>query len=99
MGESLKHPDGRATTSVRSWDLAASKPSEVYPNPDWTAGVKMTKNKDKRYVIEHVVRFRVFLGVEQRIIEQAYIDGKDTIITLPKDVGSSAQSYVKRITS
>lgn len=96
LGDSLKLPDGRATTSVRSWDLAASKPSEVYPNPDWTAGVKMTKNKDKRYVIEHVVRFRdLFLGVEQRIIEQAYIDGKDTIITLPKDVGSSAQSYVK----
>ena len=98
LGGSLKLPDGRAIASVRSWDLAASKPSEVYPNPDWTAGVKMTKNKEKRYVIEHVVRFRdLFLGVEQRIIEQAYIDGKDTLITLPLDVGSSAQSYVRTL--
>ena len=98
LGESLKLPDARAVQTVRSWDLAASKPSEVYPNPDWTAGVKMTKSKDKRYVIEHVVRFRdVFLGVEQRIIEQAYIDGKDTVITLPLDVGSSAQSYVRML--
>lgn len=98
LGEPVATPDSKATQKVRSWDLAASIPSEVYPNPDWTAGVLMTKNKERQYRIEHVNRFRdLHLGVKRRIIEQAYVDGKDVQITLPLDVGSSAQSYVKTL--
>lgn len=93
---SVVYGDGRAIASARAWDLASSIPSDTYKNPDWTAGVKMTKSQDKIYTIENVVRFRDrFLGVEQKIIEQAYIDGKATVIILPEDVGSSAQSYAK----
>lgn len=88
----------RAVAKVRAWDLASSIPSETYKNPDWTAGVLMTKDKDKLYTIEHVVRFQDrFLGVERRIIEQAIKDGVDTVILLPKDVGSSAQSYAQSL--
>lgn len=90
----IKYPDRRYIARVRAWDLASSVPSETYKNPDWTAGVLMSKSKDKLYTIEHVIRFQDrFLGVEQRIIQQAHIDGRDTVIILPKDVGSSAQSY------
>ena len=54
----------------------------------------MSKDKDKNYTIEHVTRFRErFQGVEERIIAQAYEDGRDVVILLPKDVGASAQSY------
>lgn len=81
---------------VRAWDLAATKPSESNKNPDWTAGVLMSKDKEKMYTIEHVSRFRDgFRGVEKKIIEQAEEDGRDVIILLPMDVGSSAQSYAK----
>ena len=100
LGEAKAAPDSTAIQKVRSWDLAASVPSEVYPNPDWTVGVLMTKNKERQYRIEHVNRFRdLHLGVERRIVEQAYMDGKDVTITLPLDVGSSAQSYVRTLQS
>ena len=90
----LKYARGDSVAKVRAWDLAASVPSESYKNPDWTAGVLMSKDKEKMYTIEHVTRFRErFQGVEQRIIDQAYEDGRDVVILIPKDVGSSAQSY------
>ena len=34
----VDHPNGRARQRVRSWDIAMSKPSEAYPNPDGTRG-------------------------------------------------------------
>ncbi len=34
----VDHPNGRAISRVRAWDLAFTKPSEQMPNPDWTAG-------------------------------------------------------------
>ena len=90
----IKYAKGNSVAKVRAWDLAASVPSETYKDPDWTAGVLMSKDKDKNYTIEHVTRFRErFQGVEERIIAQAHEDGKDVVILLPKDVGSSAQSY------
>ena len=32
-------------STVRHWDLAATKPTDDNPDPDWTAGVKMSKWK------------------------------------------------------
>ena len=94
LGNPLKYTKANVTARVRAWDIAASIPSETYPNPDWTAGVLMSRTKDKEYIIEHVVRDRkLFRGVEDMIIQQAYEDGKDVIITLPKDVGAQSQSY------
>lgn len=95
LGKPLMMPPA-SITKVRAWDLAATKPSETNKNPDWTAGVLMSKDKEKVYTIEHVNRFRDgFMGVEQKIIEQAEEDGRDVVILLPMDVGSSAQSYAK----
>lgn len=98
LGEPLRYPKRDVVSKVRSYDLAASIPSDVYPNPDWTAGVLMSKTKDKEYIIENVVRYRkLFRGVEDAIIQQAYEDGKDVIITLPKDVGAQSQSYASML--
>src|SRR4029077_12516666 len=36
---------------IRRWDLAASEPSEVNKDPDWTAGVKMGLRRDGRFVV------------------------------------------------
>lgn len=96
--EPVKHANGRATARVRAWDLASSLPSETYKNPDWTAGVLMSKDKDKIYTIEHVRRFRDrFMGVEKAIIEQGYEDGFSTIILIPLDAGSGGNSYAKSL--
>ena len=94
----VNHPNIKATQRVRSWDLAASEPSETYRDPDWTAGVLISKDKDKIYTIENVVRCRKkFLGVEQLILDTAYEDGKDVIITLPLDAGAGGQSYARTL--
>lgn len=78
------NPPGR----VRSWDLAYSVPSEVYPDPDYTAGVKMSRSKAGMYCIEDVVRDRKLIdGVINMIIETSEDDGKDILVTIPKDNG------------
>ena len=96
--QKVSHPNIKAVQRVRSWDLAASEPSEKYKDPDYTAGVLISKDKDKVYTIENVIRFRKkFLGVEEMILRTAMEDGRDTIITLPLDVGASSQSYAKTV--
>lgn len=96
--QAVTYLNGRAVARTRAWDLASSIPSETYKNPDWTAGVLMSKDKDKIYTIEHVTRFRDrFMGVEQKIIEQAYEDGFNTTIIIPEDVGASASSYARSL--
>ncbi|MFK5282834.1 hypothetical protein ACI3PL_25035, partial [Lacticaseibacillus paracasei] len=44
--------------TVRAWDLAASEPTEDNPNPDWTAGVKMSRLSSGRYLIWGMSRAR-----------------------------------------
>jgi predicted phage terminase large subunit-like protein len=80
---------------VRSWDLAATLPSEVNPDPDWTAGVKMSKDlKTGIYYIEHVVRFRDRpSGVEDKLLSTADNDGFTTGVTVPQDPGAAGKSY------
>lgn len=80
--------------TVRAWDLAATLPSEVNPNPDWTAGVRMSKGKDGCYYIEHVVRFRDRpSGVESQILETAKGDTPRTSVFIPQDPGAAGKSY------
>lgn len=79
---------------IRAWDLAATLPSEVNPNPDWTAGVRMSKAKDGCYYIEHVVRFRDRpSGVESQIIDTAKGDSTRSGVFIPQDPGAAGKSY------
>lgn len=95
--EAVKYADGRAAQRVRAWDLAYSIPSEVNRYPDWTVGVMMSKNKEKYYTVEDVVKFQDrHGGVARRILEQAYQDGKDVAVCLPLEIGGGA-GYVKDI--
>lgn len=79
---------------VRSWDLAASVPSESNPDPDWTAGVKMSRDKYGTYYIEHVERFRKLTdGVIKALVEVGEIDGKDDCqVTIPRDSGAGGKT-------
>lgn len=85
----VEHAPANPQQRVRSWDLAHSVPSETYPNPDWTAGVKMSRTKEGVYYIEDVVRDRRLTdGVVRMIIETAvYEDGLETPVTIPRDNG------------
>jgi predicted phage terminase large subunit-like protein len=78
---------------VRSWDLAATVPSETNRNPDYTAGVKMSRDKFGFYYIEDMVKFRKLPdAVLQEIIKIARHDGDDVQVTIPKDSGSGGHS-------
>ena len=81
-------PSGK---SIRNWDLAASEPSTTYPDPDWTAGVKLIESNGNTYVadVRHV-RYKP-AGVEKLITHTASADGRQTETTMEQEPGSSGK--------
>ena len=94
--EEVDFPNGRATSRVRAWDLAFSKPSEIYPNPDWTRGLLMSKDKSKVYTVEDLVGIRDRVHkVEELIFQTALRDGQGVTISIPLDPAAAAGAYAK----
>lgn len=94
--ELVDHANGRATKRVRSWDFAFSRPSEQNPNPDWTRGVLISKDKSNVYTIEDSVGMRDRVHeVETLIFNTAIRDGTDVQITIPQDPNAAAGAYAK----
>lgn len=78
--------------TVRAWDLASTEPNELYPNPDYTAGVKMSLCDDGFFYVEHCIRDRKAPAKMQDImLNVAKDDGKNTSIILPIDVGQAGK--------
>src|SRR5690606_38412704 len=74
-------------------DRAATKPSEANPNPDWTAGLKLSVDGYGVYYVEHVERFRDRpLVVKETIKNIASQDGFKTQIGIEQDPGSAGVS-------
>lgn len=81
-------------TWVRGWDLAASQ-----DKGDYTAGGKLGKLSDGRYVIADMVRVR--LGSDKRdaaIKNTADRDGKGIKISLPQDPGQAGKTQILAMT-
>ena len=77
---------------VRHWDRAATKPSEVNQDPDWTVGLKLRETHGKWWV-EDVERFRESPGeVRRRIKATASQDGYDCEISIEVEPGSSGKA-------
>ena len=84
--------------SVRAWDLAATRDIGTR-DPDWTAGVKLTRMDDGRFVIEDVVRLRGSPDeVEATIVATASRDGRGVPIHLPQDPGQAGKAQVLYLT-
>lgn len=65
-----------AVARVRYWDLAASEPSDTNPDPDWTAGARVSRRRSGVYCVEHVLRFRQTPGrTESLVASTARSDG------------------------
>lgn len=80
---------------VRAWDKAATKPSSDNPDPDWTVGVRMSRDKQGLFYIEHVERLREGpLGVERAVTNAASGDGKQCVVGQWQDPGSAGKSDV-----
>lgn len=81
-------------TTVRAWDLAAT-PSAPGKDPDWTVGLKLTRDLSEQFIISDVIRMRGSAReVEEIIITTARRDGRDVTIGLPEDPGQAGKSQV-----
>lgn len=88
------------TKWVRAWDQAGTAKKSDSDDPDWTAGVKMGRTQDGRYVIAHVDRFRDNPSrVDQRIHNTATADERSTTVRLAQDPGQAGKSQVRAQTS
>lgn len=80
------------TKFVRGWDLAAS----IGPSSAFTAGVKIGKQPDGRFLIANCVRDRLSAGgVEKLIVSTANSDGVECRISLPQDPGQAGKSQAQ----
>lgn len=94
-------PEG-VTRMCRGWDLASTVPTPEYPDPDWTATVKIGRMKDGRFVVMDARRFRKKSGDVRLMVKNiASQEGYRTKIELPQDPGQAgkeqAASYVKML--
>lgn len=83
---------------MRGWDIAATPKTESN-DPDWTAGTKIGKLPDGRYIVAHHVRDRLSpSGVERLISNTAAADTDAVGISLPQDPGQAGKSQIANLT-
>lgn len=84
--------------SVRAWDLAATAKVGTR-DPDWTVGLKLTRDAAGRYIVEDVVRLRGGPDeVKAAIVNTAARDGMGIPISLPIDPGQAGKVQVLDLT-
>lgn len=83
---------------VRAWDLAATKQTGSR-DPDYTAGVKLMRTQEGRFVVLDVVRLRGGPDeVEQAIVNTAQQDGRAVRVGLPQDPGQAGKQQILYLT-
>lgn len=81
--------------TARAWDLAATKKA-TSNDPDWTAGVRMSRTKAGQFIIEHCNRFRGSpMEVENRLLGQAATDGTSVTVRLAQDPGQAGKAQAE----
>ncbi len=95
---------------VRAWDKASEEPSEKYKHPDFTASVKMYKDKDGYYYLcgdyidenySMVDNKKIYGIIRKRvgerdtlIKEQSLYDGEECTVVLPRDPSAAGKSEI-----
>ena len=81
---------------VRGWDLAGSKPTSTYPDPDWTRGMLLGLDADGVTYIMDMASCREEPGGVRKLVKQtAKDDGVETRIALPQDPGQAGKDQVR----
>ena len=81
---------------VRYWDLAGTEPKPGR-EPDWTVGVRMSRDADGLLTVEDVQRVRERpLGVERLVRSVAERDGVAVPIRMEQEPGSSGVAVTDR---
>jgi len=85
--------------AIRSWDLAATEKKEG-SDPDWTVGLKLSRDGRGIFYVEHVERFQGSpRTVETAISNIAAGDGKVVRIRIPQDPGQAGKSQSTYLTT
>jgi predicted phage terminase large subunit-like protein len=80
--------------AVRAWDLAATADGDGR-DPDWTVGLKISREASGRFIVLDVVRLRGGpYEVQQSIVATAQRDGRTVPIGLPQDPGQAGKHQV-----
>jgi predicted phage terminase large subunit-like protein len=83
---------------VRAWDLAATAATGGN-DPDWTVGVKLTRQQSGRFIVLDVMRMRgTPYQVEAAIAETARVDGTSVSIGLAEDPGQAGKHQAHYLT-
>lgn len=83
---------------ARGWDLAATKQAGTR-DPDWTAGVKIGRTPEGRFIVSDVRRVREGPdGVEALLVNTAKQDGSGVRIGIPQDPGQAGKQQVLYLT-
>lgn len=82
---------------IRAWDLAATQ-KKAGNNPDWTAGVRVSRSDDGAFYIEHVLRLQESPGaVEKTLKATAEADGIGVAVRLPQDPGQAGKAQAETL--
>lgn len=87
-------PPGVPISWVRGWDMAS-----IADNGDWTAGGKIGRLPDGRFIISDMVRVRQ--GPDERdatMLSTARRDGFQTKVGIPQDPGQAGKTQVTYLT-
>lgn len=84
---------------VRRWDLASTEPHAGYPDPDYTAGVKIGVTADGAYyVFDCILAQSTPAAVRQLVQQTAALDGDRVAIRLAQDPGQAGKDQIDEYT-
>ena len=90
-------PAGAGT--VRYWDFAATEKKKAKPEPDFTAGARVSL-QGSTYFIEQVIRRQTtWAGVKALMAQTAHLDGPDVVIGIEQEPGASGKAIAYEIAS
>lgn len=91
--EIVDMPPSEVTNRTRAWDFASEAETKTN-NPDWTAGVKISRDKFGTYYIEDVIRARTTTdNVLKLVAKTALEDGLDQCnVVIPLDPAASGKT-------
>lgn len=83
--------------AVRFWDLAATAPGPGAPDPDYTVGLKLERDRDGAHYVTDVIRLRKTAGsVEEIVAATAAADGRAVAIVLEQEPAAAGKSVAER---
>lgn len=85
-------------TIGRAWDLAATPATSENPSPDATAGVKIARTAEGRYIVMHCAHLREAAHtVRTAIRNTAEQDGRNVYLSLPQDPGQAGKDQAQSL--